>query len=48
MLNKMTNIQLSIYKPTESSGNLQFFCRANWLDEKNLQPKDKLATPLSN
>ena len=46
MLNKMTNIQLSIYKATESSGNQQFFCRANRLDVKNLQPKDKLAALL--
>ena len=46
MLNKMSNIQLSIYKATESSGNQQFFCRANRLDEKNLQPKDKLAALL--
>ena len=42
MLNKMSNIQLSIYKATESSGNQQFFCRANRLDVKNLQPQRQI------
>ncbi len=44
----MTNIQLSIYKATESSGNQQFFCRANRLDVKNLQPKTVLQNFLSH
>lgn len=41
-MNRIQDIKLSIVKMKESSGNIQFFCRAYRLDTSNMSKLEKL------